>query len=123
MYNQGVLRTSDSVQADEDSEEYGNIAKCYPRDKSPGLAIVTYLPSATKTEPVFGACGEQKTGNFPATGCWAVPFKAKKLLALAIFVEWKLPFIHNDLQALIEIAILAGLIVANVFIYYFLARS
>jgi hypothetical protein len=39
---------------------------------------------------------------------WAVPCKAKKLLALAIFVEWKLPFIHNDLQALIEIAILAG---------------
>lgn len=54
---------------------------------------------------------------------WAVPCKAKKLLALAIFVEWKLPFIHNDLQALIEIAILAGLIVANVFIYYFLVRS
>ena len=45
------------------------------------------------------------------------------LITLAVFVGWKLPFIANDQQALLAIAILAGLKVMNAVTHYLLARS
>lgn len=45
------------------------------------------------------------------------------LIALAVFVGWRLPFIANDQQALLAIAILAGLKVVNAVTHYLLARG
>jgi hypothetical protein len=45
------------------------------------------------------------------------------LIALAVFVGWKLPFIQNDQQALMAIAILTGLKVITAVTHYWLARS
>jgi hypothetical protein len=45
------------------------------------------------------------------------------LIALAVFVGWKLPFIQNDQQALIAVAVLTGLKVINAVIHYFLSRA
>jgi hypothetical protein len=44
------------------------------------------------------------------------------LTALAVFVGLKLPFIQNDQQALIAIAVLTGLKVLNAVTHYLLAR-
>ena len=43
------------------------------------------------------------------------------LIALAVFVGWKLPYIQSDQQALLAIAILASLKVVNALIHSFLA--
>jgi hypothetical protein len=45
------------------------------------------------------------------------------LITLAVFVGWKLPFIQNDQQALIAIAILAGLKIVNAVTHYLLSRA
>jgi nitroreductase len=45
------------------------------------------------------------------------------LIMLAVFVSWKLPFIANDQQALLAIAILASLKVVTAVTHYLLARS
>lgn len=43
-------------------------------------------------------------------------------ITLAVFVGWKLPYIQNDQQALIAIAILASLKVVNAVTHYLLSR-
>ena len=45
------------------------------------------------------------------------------LITLAVFVGWKLPFIANDQQALLAIAVLASLKVVNAIVHDLLSRS
>jgi hypothetical protein len=40
------------------------------------------------------------------------------LITLAVFAGWKLPFIQSDQQALLAIAVLAGLKVVNAVTHY-----
>ena len=69
-------------------------------------------------------------GRVAALGQWSHPLSilatvlggAILLIALAVFVGWKLPFIQNDQQALIAIAILTGLKVINAVTHYLLSR-
>lgn len=76
-------------------------------------------------------CTQAGIGRIAATGQWSHPLAivgyilggAILLIAAAVFVGWKLPLIQNDQQALIAIAILAGLKVANAVTHYLLARS
>jgi hypothetical protein len=44
-------------------------------------------------------------------------------ITLAVFAGWKLPFIQNDRQALLAIAILAGAKVVNAAVHYILAQG
>jgi hypothetical protein len=70
-------------------------------------------------------------GRVAALGQWSHPLSilatvlggAILLIALAVFVGWKLPFIQNDQQALIAIAILTGLKVITAVTHYWLAHS
>lgn len=45
------------------------------------------------------------------------------LITLAVFAGWKLPYIQSDQQALLAIAMLAGLKVVNAVSHYLLARA
>src|SRR5512134_657755 len=62
-------------------------------------------------------CTQAGIGRIAATGEWSHPLAMVGyvlggtilLITMAVFVGWKLPFIQNDQQALIAIAILAGL--------------
>lgn len=64
-----------------------------------------------------------------ATGQWTHPLSIIGyvlgglilLVTLTVFVGWKLPYIQNDQQALIAIAILASLKVVNAVSHYLLA--
>lgn len=75
-------------------------------------------------------CTQAGIGRIAATGEWTHPLSivgyilggAILLITLALFVGWKLPFIQNDQQALIAIAILAGLKIVNAVTHYFLSR-
>ena len=70
-------------------------------------------------------------GRVAALGQWSHPLAilavvlggAILIITLAVFVGWKLPFIHNDQQALIAIAILTGLKVVNAVTHYLLSRA
>ena len=70
-------------------------------------------------------------GRVAALGQWSHPLSilavvlggAILFIALAVFVGWKLPFIQNDQQALIAIAILTGLKVVNAATHYLLSRA
>ena len=61
-------------------------------------------------------CSQGGIGRVAATGQWAHPLSIIGyvlgglilLVALSVFVGWKLPYIHSDQQALLAIAILAG---------------
>ena len=76
-------------------------------------------------------CTQGGIGRVAATGEWTHPLLIIGyllgglilLITLAVFVGWKLPFIANDGQALLAIAILAGLKVVNAVTHYLLARS
>jgi hypothetical protein len=76
-------------------------------------------------------CTQGGIGRIAATGQWAHPQAIIGyglgafilLIAAAVFVGWKLPFIQNDQQALIAIAILAGLKVLNAVTHYLLSRA
>jgi hypothetical protein len=69
-------------------------------------------------------------GRIAATGQWTHPLAIVGyvlgglilFITLAVFVGWKLPYIQNDQQALIAIAILASLKVVNAVTHYLLAR-
>jgi len=75
-------------------------------------------------------CTQAGIGRIAATGQWTHPLAIVGyvlggtilLIALAVFVRWKLPFIQNDQQALVAIAILAGLKVLNAVIHYLFFR-
>jgi len=76
-------------------------------------------------------CTQGGIGRIAATGQWSHPLAilgyvlggAILLIALTVFVGWKLPFIQNDQQALLAIAILAGLKMLNAVTHYLLFRS
>jgi len=76
-------------------------------------------------------CTQGGIGRVATTGEWAHPLSIIGyilgglilIITLAVFVGWKLPFIANDQQALLAIAILASLKVVNAVTHYLLARS
>ena len=76
-------------------------------------------------------CTQTGIGRIAATGQWSHPQAILGyilgglilLVALAVFVGWKLPLIQNDQQALIAIAILVGLKFVNAITHYLLARA
>jgi hypothetical protein len=76
-------------------------------------------------------CTQGGIGRVAATGQWSHPLSIIGyilgglilLITLAVFVGWKIPFIANDQQALLAIAIFASLKVVNAVTHYLLARS
>jgi len=77
-------------------------------------------------------CTQGGIGRVAATGQWPHPLSIIGyilgglilLITLVVFVGWKLPYIQNDQQALLAIAILAGLKkVVNAVKHYLLARG
>ena len=76
-------------------------------------------------------CTQGGIGRIAATGQWSHPLSIIGyilgglilLITLAVFVGWKLPYIQNDQQALLAIALLASLKVVNAVTHYLLARS
>ena len=76
-------------------------------------------------------CTQAGIGRIAATGAWTHSLSivgyilggAILLSTLAVFVGWKLPFIQNDQQALIAIAILAGLKIVNAVTHYLLSHA
>lgn len=76
-------------------------------------------------------CTQGGIGRVATTGQWAHPLSIIGyllgglilIITLAVFVGWKLPFIANDQQALLAIAILASLKVINAVTHYLLSRS
>jgi hypothetical protein len=75
-------------------------------------------------------CTQAGIGRIAATGQWSHPLAIVGyilggtilLVAASVFVGWKLPFIQNDQQALIAIAILASLKIVNAVTHYLLSR-
>jgi hypothetical protein len=75
-------------------------------------------------------CTQAGIGRIAATGQWTHPLAivgyllggAILIVAVSVFIGWKLPFIQNDRQALIAIAILAGLKIVNAVTHYMLSR-
>lgn len=76
-------------------------------------------------------CTQGGIGRIAATGQWSHPqaiigYLLGGLILLStlfVFVGWKLPYIANDQQALLFIAILAALKVVNAVTHYLLSRS
>jgi hypothetical protein len=76
-------------------------------------------------------CTQGGIGRVAATGQWTHPLSIIGyilgglilLITLAIFVGWKLPYIANDQQALLAVAILASLKVVNAVTHYLLSRA
>lgn len=76
-------------------------------------------------------CTQGGIGRIAATGEWMHPQAIIGyilgglilFITLAVFVGWKLPYIANDQQALLTIAILVGLKVVNAVTHYLLARA
>ena len=70
-------------------------------------------------------------GRIATTGQWSHPLSIigyilgglNLLVTLAVFVGWKLPFIANDGQALLAIAILASLKIVNAVTHYLLSQA
>jgi hypothetical protein len=75
-------------------------------------------------------CTQGGIGRIAATRQWAHPQAFIGyilgafilLIAAAVSVGWKLPFIQNDQQALIAVAFLVGLKVVNSVTHYLLSR-
>lgn len=109
-------------------------------------AVVVFIGATGKKVPVLSnvrvdivllvllgmsICTQAGIGRIAATGQWSHPLAIVGyilggtilLVAASVFIGWKLPFIHNDQQALMAIAILAGLKVVNAVTHYLLARS
>ena len=76
-------------------------------------------------------CTQGGIGRIAATGQWSHPqaiigYILGGLILLStlfVFVGWKIPYIANDQQALLFIAILASLKVVNAVIHYYLVRG
>ena len=76
-------------------------------------------------------CTQGGIGRVAATGEWTHPLSIIGyilgglilLITLAVFVGWKLPFLANDQQALLAIAILVGFKVVNAVTHYLLVRT
>ena len=75
-------------------------------------------------------CTQGGIGRIVTTGQWTHPLSIIGyilgglilFITLAVFVGWKLPFIANDQQALLAIAILVCLKVANAVSHYLLTQ-
>jgi len=110
------------------------------------FAVVTFIGVTGKRVPLLSnirldiillviigmtICTQGGIGRIAATGQWTHPLSIIGyllgglilLIALAVFVGWKLPFIANDQQALLAIAILTSLKVVNAVTHYLLSRS
>ncbi|MGE5464091.1 MAG: hypothetical protein ACM3PS_12090 [Syntrophothermus sp.] len=110
------------------------------------FAIVTFIGVTGKKVPMLSSirvdivllaiigmaiCSQGGIGRIAATSQWTHPLAIVGyilgglilLIALSVFVGWKLPYIQSEQQALLAIAILAGLKVVNAFTHYFLLRS
>ena len=76
-------------------------------------------------------CTQGGIGRIAATGQWAHPLAILGyilgglilLITLAVFAGWKLPYIQTEQQALLAVAILAGVKVVNAVIHYLLSRT
>lgn len=76
-------------------------------------------------------CTQGGIGRIAATGQWAHPQAIVGyilgglilLITLFTFVGWKMPYIQNDQQALLAIAVLVGLKVVNAVVHYLLTRG
>jgi hypothetical protein len=76
-------------------------------------------------------CTQGGIGRVAATGEWSHPLAIMGyilgglilLITLAVFVGWKLPYIHTEQQALLAIAILVCLKVVNAATHYYLFRN
>jgi hypothetical protein len=109
-------------------------------------AVIVFIGTTGKKVPVLSnvrvdilllvvigmmMCTQGGIGRIAATGQWSHPLSiigyvlggAILLITLAVFVGWQLPWIQNDQQALIAIAILAGLKVLNAITHSLLARA
>jgi hypothetical protein len=70
-------------------------------------------------------------GRIAATGEWSHPLSIVGyilgglilIITLAVFAGWRLPYIQNEQQALIAIAILMSLKVVNAVTHYLIART
>jgi len=108
------------------------------------FAIVTFIGVTGKKVPLLSnvrvdiillviigmtICSQGGIGRVAATGQWTHPFSIIGyilgglilLITLAVFVGWKLPYIVNDQQALLAIAVLASLKVANAVVHYLIS--
>ena len=76
-------------------------------------------------------CSLGGIGRVAATGEWSHPLSIIGyvlgglilLTTLAVFVGWKLPYIQNEQQALLAIAILASLKVVDAVMHHLLSRG
>ena len=76
-------------------------------------------------------CSQGGIGRIAATGEWTHPLSIIGyllgglilIITLAVFTGWKLPYIANDGQALLAIAILASLKVVNAVTHYLLSKA
>jgi hypothetical protein len=76
-------------------------------------------------------CSQGGIGRIAATGQWTHPQAILGyilgglilLITLAVFVGWKLPYIQTEQQALLAVAFLACLKVANAVTHYLISRG
>ena len=76
-------------------------------------------------------CTQGGIGRVAATGQWSHPLSIIGyilgglilLITLAVFVGWELPFIANDQQSLLAIAILTSLKIVNAVTHFLLSRA
>jgi hypothetical protein len=76
-------------------------------------------------------CTQGGIGRIAATGQWAHPQAILGyilgglilLITLAVFAGWKLPYIQTEQQALLAVALLACLKVANAVTHYLMSRG
>ena len=76
-------------------------------------------------------CTQGGIGRIAATGQWAHPQAILGyilgglilLITLAVFAGWKLPYIQTEQQALLAVALLACLKVANAVTHYLISRG
>jgi hypothetical protein len=110
------------------------------------FGIVTFIAATGKKVPLLSSirvdivllmiigmtiCSQGGIGRVAAAGQWTHPLAIVGyilgglilLIAFSVFVGWKLPYIQSDQQALLAIAVLAGLKMLNAFTHYFLLRS
>lgn len=110
------------------------------------FAVVTFIGVTGKRVPLLsnvradivllviigmGICTQGGIGRVAATGQWSHPLSIIGyllgglilIITLGVFAGWKLPFIANAGQALLAIAILAGLKVVNAVTHYLLSSS
>jgi len=110
------------------------------------FAVVTFISVTGKKIPLLSnvrvdivllviigitVCSQGGIGRIAATGQWTHPLSIVGyilgglilIITLAVFVGWKLPFIANDQQALLAIAILASLKVVNAVTHYLLSKA